>query len=54
MRIHGQGVEQGFHATDGAQEMDKSLLQEECLRLKAQIKEVKNTMKETLKSVDKL
>lgn len=33
--------------------MDKSLLQEECSRLKVQIEEAKNTIK-TLESVDKL
>lgn len=33
-----------------AQETYKNLLQEECVRLKAQVSEVKNTMKKTLKS----
>lgn len=37
-----------------AQEIGKNLLQEEFSRLKAQAEEVKNTMKETLKSVAKL
>lgn len=38
----------------GAQETDKGLLQEECLRLKARVDEVEGTMKEMLESMDKL
>lgn len=38
----------------GAKEMDKNLLQKECLRLKTQVDKVEGTMKETLESVDKL
>lgn len=37
-----------------AWEIDKNLLQEECLWLKARIMKVENTMKETLESLDKL
>lgn len=38
----------------GAQETDKNLLQEKCLKLKGQVEEVENTMRETLKFIDKL
>lgn len=38
----------------GAQETDKNFLQEECLRLMAQIMEMESTIKEILESVDKL
>lgn len=37
-----------------AQEKNKNLLQEECLRLKARVEEVETTVKETLEFVDKL
>lgn len=37
-----------------AEETDKSLLQEECSRLKARVKKVENIIKETLESIDKL
>lgn len=38
----------------GAQETDRRLLVEECLRLKTRVDEVEGTMKETLELVDKL
>lgn len=54
MRIHGQGAGQGSEAGFWCTRDRKNLLQEVCLRLKARVKKVENTMKEMLESVDKL
>lgn len=46
--------DKGLRREFGEQETNKNFLQEECLRLKARASKIKNTMKETLESVDKL
>lgn len=47
---HNKGLRKVF----GSQEIDKNLLQEEYLRLKAWVFKVKNPMKETLEWIEKL